>query len=345
MRMVFVLALCVSLVVCDKPFHSISLSLDLEEDASHPAPPQLEKSVLSPKLSKNVPDTISIPKPSFHSTQPRGNLRNHEEDEEDMVGLHVPVLMAHGFVANGVSEVHRNALHVTGSDQVPNAPPKVRDIITSPSFGPTSGGVWVQVIGAGSFHTPNSLQCKLDLVEQYCYSNHYYYSWCYVTPKCSGVFPFHCHNGPLHFETKFAVVAKVPWVTSVYPFSGDVSGGTPVTVRGWNFEPHCPHQLMCRFGTQVVRGKYYTSSSVMCVAPCGVDKGFVSVEVSNDGGNHWSMSGVQFGYVGEKLGASQMDQCRRYLIADAEQVGDELIPTVLAHTLHSSTTLRGPLEQ
>jgi hypothetical protein len=118
----------------------------------------------------------------------------------------------------------------------------------------------------------------------------------------------------MQFHGKYAVVAKVPWVTSVYPFSGDTLGGTAVTIRGWNFEPHCPSQLLCRFGKDVVPAKYYTSSSVMCIAPCG-SKGFVSVEVSNDGGHHWSMSGVQFGYVGDEVNESDLhaDQCSRYL--------------------------------
>lgn len=189
-----------------------------------------------------------------------------------------------------------------------------KSIIVSPSYGPTSGGVWVQVMGAGSYHTPNSLQCKLDLVEQFCYSNHYFYSWCYLTPKCAGVYPFHCHNGPLKFEGKYAVVAKTPWVTSVYPFSGDTAGGTPVTVRGWNFEPHCPQHLMCKFGDTVVPAKYYTSSSIMCIAPCNPSKGFVSVEVSNDGGMHWSMSGVQYGYIGDDMDMST-GECQRYVAA------------------------------
>jgi len=192
-------------------------------------------------------------------------------------------------------------------------------VILSPSFGPSSGGVWVQVMGAGSFFTPNSVQCKMDLIEQFCYSNHYMYTWCYMTPKCAGVYDFHCHNGPLKFEGKYAVVAKVPWVTSVYPFSGDTHGGSEVTVRGWNFEPHCPSRLLCRFGSLVVPAKYYTSSSIMCVAPCAHQKGFVSVEVSNDGGMHWSMSGVQFGYVGDDLDESVLggEECSRYVVSSA----------------------------
>jgi len=199
----------------------------------------------------------------------------------------------------------------------PSEPLPPRDIIVSPSFGPTSGGVWVQVVGAGSFHTPNSLQCKMDLIEQFCYSNHYFYSWCYLTPKCSGVYDFNCHNGPLQFHGKYAVVAKTPWVTSVYPFSGDTTGGTAVTVRGWNFEPHCPSLLQCRFGEHVVPAKYYTASSIICISPCNSDKAFVSVEVSNDGGQHWSMSGVQYGYVGDSLDQNDMasDRCSRYIVS------------------------------
>jgi hypothetical protein len=213
----------------------------------------------------------------------------------------------------GTTHVHGKKL-LRKQHTVGNGP---KAIVVSPSYGPTSGGVWVQVMGAGSYHTPNSLQCKLDLVEQFCYSNHYFYSWCYLTPKCAGVYPFHCHNGPLKFEGKYAVVAKTPWVTSVYPFSGDTSGGTAVTVRGWNFEPHCPQHLLCKFGDVVVPAKYYTSSSIMCISPCNPTKGFVSVEVSNDGGNHWSMSGVQYGYVGGNVDVTS-GECRRYTATTAK---------------------------
>eukprot|EP00301_Raphidiophrys_heterophryoidea_P011730 c1790_g1_i1.p1 GENE.c1790_g1_i1~~c1790_g1_i1.p1 ORF type:complete len:360 (+),score=55.39 c1790_g1_i1:53-1132(+) len=201
----------------------------------------------------------------------------------------------------------------------------VRSIVVTPSFGPTSGGVWVQLVGAGSYHTPNSLQCKLDLVEQFCYSNHYMYSWCYITPKCPGVFPFRCHNGPLKFEGKYAVIAKIPWVTSVYPYSGDTRGGAAVSVRGWNFEPHCPSRLLCRFGSTIVPAKFYTSSSVICIAPCTTQKGFVSVEVSNDGGEHWSMSGVQFGFVGDELTTDEMKKegCSRYIWTDSPRAVEQ----------------------
>jgi len=220
-----------------------------------------------------------------------------------------------GPIASLVSPLGINPFDVQLASQAGD----VHSIVVSPSFGPTSGGVWVQIMGAGSYHTPNSLQCKLDLVEQFCYSNHYMYAWCYVTPKCPGVFPFRCHNGPLKFEGKYAVVAKIPWVTSVYPYSGDTLGGTAVTVRGWNFEPHCPSRLLCRFGSTIVPAKYYTSSSIICVAPCSLEPGFVSVESSNDGGEHWSMSGVQFGYVGDKLTAANVDkdECSRYIWKDS----------------------------
>lgn len=218
-------------------------------------------------------------------------------------------------------EYHSTDLEEPGDVHVNGVPPlsnpfdgTTKSIVVAPSYGPTSGGVWVQVMGAGSFHTPNSLQCKLDMIEQFCYSNHYYYSWCYMTPKCAGVYDMNCHNGPLKFHGKYAVVAKTPWVTSLYPFSGSTAGGTPVSVRGWNFEPHCPHNLLCRFGSkQVVPAKFYTSSAIMCISPCAEDRGFVSVEVSNDGGMHWSMSGVQYGYIGDPPSASEMSDCRRYL--------------------------------
>jgi hypothetical protein len=196
---------------------------------------------------------------------------------------------------------------------------KENDIVVAPSFGPSSGGIWVQITGAGSFHTPNSLQCKLDLIEQFCYSNHYYFTWCYVTPKCAGVYDFTCHNGPLKYRGKYAVVAKVPRVTSIYPYSGSVIGGTPVTIRGWNFEPHCPSKFLCRFGDKIVQAKYYTSSSIICVAPCHT-QGFVSVEVSNDGGSHWSLCGVQYGYVGDDrilTDDKTQRECERYLVAPA----------------------------
>jgi hypothetical protein len=61
-----------------------------------------------------------------------------------------------------LSPVPAGAVHIVGED--PQL--QVHSIMVSPAFGPTSGGVWVQIMGAGSYHTPNSLQCKLDLVEQ-----------------------------------------------------------------------------------------------------------------------------------------------------------------------------------
>jgi len=236
------------------------------------------------------------------------------------------------------AELELDDVHVNGVPPITNPfDGTTKPVVVAPSYGPTSGGVWVQVMGAGSFHTPNSLQCKLDMIEQFCYSNHYYYSWCYMTPKCAGVYNMNCHNGPLTFHGKYAVVAKTPWVTSVYPFSGSTTGGTPVSVRGWNFEPHCPHNLLCRFGLkQVVPAKYYTQSAIMCIAPCADDRGFVSVEVSNDGGMHWSMSGVQYGYVGEPPTPSEMSGCRRYLATTHMPFP---IPALEQTTTHSSDLL------
>merc|ERR1712196_762759 len=33
-------------------------------------------------------------------------------------------------------------------------------IAVAPSYGPTSGGIWVQIIGAGSAYAPNTLMCS-----------------------------------------------------------------------------------------------------------------------------------------------------------------------------------------
>merc|ERR1712196_683955 len=110
----------------------------------------------------------------------------------------------------------------------------------------------------------------------------------------------------------YTVVAKVPWVTSVYPFSGPTHGGALVTLRGWNFEPHCARQLYCKFGDVKVPAKFYTTSTVTCLAPCRKSPGYVSVEVSNDNGGHWSFSGVQFGYVGEAVDENS-PECAMYI--------------------------------
>jgi len=261
----------------------------------------------------DVDDDTSAQQPADENEEPSTEVAERKLEEARFYpGYAGAGIQATPFMHNPMMG-HPIVEHLVGGvkavDADTNGP---RSIVVTPSYGPTSGGVWVQVVGAGSYHTPNSLQCKLDLVEQYCYSNHYFYSWCYITPKCAGVYPFRCHNGPMQFEGKYAVVAKTPWVTSVYPFSGDTAGGTAVTIRGWNFEPHCPKNLLCKFGEQVVPAKYYTSSSIMCIAPCNTEKGFVSVEVSNDGGMHWSMSGVQYGYVGDPMDLAS-GECQRYL--------------------------------
>jgi len=54
----------------------------------------------------------------------------------------------------------------------------------------------------------------------------------------------------------------------------------------------------------------------MCIAPCAIKQGHVSVEISNDGGVHWSASGVQFGYVGTELAIEERGDCKRYLAVD-----------------------------
>jgi len=84
-------------------------------------------------------------------------------------------------------------------------------------------------------------------------------------------------------------------ITSSIPTFGAVSGGTQVTVYGYNFEDR--ESLKCKFGTVEVDATYLASTSITCDAPAGV-VGTVDVELSMNGGVDYTVSSnVKFDFV------------------------------------------------
>ncbi|KAJ1382502.1 hypothetical protein B484DRAFT_440760, partial [Ochromonadaceae sp. CCMP2298] len=83
-------------------------------------------------------------------------------------------------------------------------------------------------------------------------------------------------------------------VVSASPTTGSASGGALVTLAGSNFRNSS--SLSCRFGSSLVPATYLSPSAVQCAAP-RTPHGAVEVEVSNNGLEFSSSSGVVFRYV------------------------------------------------
>lgn len=66
-------------------------------------------------------------------------------------------------------------------------------------------------------------------------------------------------------EGKAFVYTRGPYISSVHPNSGPVSGGTLVHVTGFNFVED--QDLRCAFGTQTVSASRVSSNQVRCISP------------------------------------------------------------------------------
>eukprot|EP01113_Clastostelium_recurvatum_P017565 TRINITY_DN2066_c0_g1_i3.p1 TRINITY_DN2066_c0_g1~~TRINITY_DN2066_c0_g1_i3.p1 ORF type:complete len:664 (-),score=136.84 TRINITY_DN2066_c0_g1_i3:76-2067(-) len=84
-------------------------------------------------------------------------------------------------------------------------------------------------------------------------------------------------------------------VKSLYPTTGQASGGTVVTVMGSKFFSSL--ESVCRFGTITVQASVINSTTMTCVSPPSPSTSTVTVylEVSEDG-NVWTFNKVPFTY-------------------------------------------------
>jgi len=75
---------------------------------------------------------------------------------------------------------------------------------------------------------------------------------------------------------------KPPNLFDAAPREGPIKGGTEVTLTGANFE-NTP-TLSCKFGDNVVPGKYISESEMKCISPPAPEPGFVplAIQVKDD---------------------------------------------------------------
>ena len=87
--------------------------------------------------------------------------------------------------------------------------------------------------------------------------------------------------------------ATDPFVESIYPSLGSVTGGTEIIFRGERFIS--TDTLQCRFGTKVVTALFISATELVCQSPVTRTPATVLVEVSVNG-RDFSRSGVTFRY-------------------------------------------------
>ncbi|GMI40209.1 hypothetical protein TrCOL_g8913, partial [Triparma columacea] len=114
------------------------------------------------------------------------------------------------------------------------------------------------------------------------------------TPTASSTVSLEITNDDKDFTTfgnTFQYI-KATQITSVSPSFGATSGGTEVTVSGYNFEDR--ESIKCKFGASEVDGTFLFTTAVACAAPA-TGAGSVDVEISLNGGvDYTSSSNVDF---------------------------------------------------
>lgn len=61
------------------------------------------------------------------------------------------------------------------------------------------------------------------------------------------------------------MMEEAPVITSIYPLSASATGGTPIIVRGKNFQD--VSDLACLFDSVAVEARFYTHEQIVCVSP------------------------------------------------------------------------------
>ena len=98
--------------------------------------------------------------------------------------------------------------------------------------------------------------------------------------------------------------AASPTVTSVYPTTGSVAGGSVITVTGAGFVQR--QTLTCKFGTAVSAAFWHSTVLLTCASPAVAVAGAVALEVSNNN-QDYSANAVQFTYQRMSLEYSSVD--------------------------------------
>lgn len=173
--------------------------------------------------------------------------------------------------------------------------PKIQTLF--PTFGPTTGGTTVVVVGSG-FAAVTHCSFGADRVVALVISD--LMVRCKSPPQTAGNVKLSLVAETGSKETNFntnAVDFKFKVMTTrvevVHPNSGSIGGGTFVTIRGSGFSMGS----LCKFGDQVTSATFLSQDSIGCYSP-PVDKPqTVSVEVSQSSdGDDFSEDGNTFTY-------------------------------------------------
>ena len=98
--------------------------------------------------------------------------------------------------------------------------------------------------------------------------------------------------GGLNATLSFNYV-HAPTVSSIFPGSGPLAGGTKVKVSGNHFTN--TSQISCSFGSSIVPGVFVSSAQVECTAPPSSTKGLAILEVTTNGVD-FTASSMSFRY-------------------------------------------------
>ena len=164
----------------------------------------------------------------------------------------------------------------------------------SPTTAPIATSVTITLTGA-NFIASASLACLFD---QQQLSAHYVNSntiTCLLPAQSTaGVYPVSVTLNGVEWTSQAISITLVslPFVSSVSPASGPVSGGTVVTISGLLFSS----DAVVHFGSVVVTPSYIDSMTLQAVAPAVAGPTSVSVEVAVAGGVS-TTDHVQFVYV------------------------------------------------
>eukprot|EP00300_Choanocystis_sp_HF-7_P022412 c21668_g1_i1.p1 GENE.c21668_g1_i1~~c21668_g1_i1.p1 ORF type:complete len:1594 (-),score=270.87 c21668_g1_i1:45-4733(-) len=171
-----------------------------------------------------------------------------------------------------------------------------------PTFGPTSGGTTITVVGAGFL---NITHCKFDelsiLAERVSDSM----VRCKSPSHPSGRSLIRVTSNTFQSNSaEFSFRVMSAQVDSVHPTKGSVGGGTLVVIRGSGFSM----SSYCKFGDVEVPVIYYATDHVACFSPKIGGTRVVTLEVSQSGGdNGYSANGKLFTYVDGISSVSRLD--------------------------------------
>ena len=86
----------------------------------------------------------------------------------------------------------------------------------------------------------------------------------------------------------------LPTVSSIYPASGPLSGGSIVSVVGSNFNTQSGHNVICKFGPFEALATVQSENVLTCESPSSLSPTILSLEISTNGGIDYSTSNFMF---------------------------------------------------